>query len=172
MTQQSTMKGGSMSIEGALIAQAQPYMVAARAKALIGEEIVKGCLPEISSNPVSLEPEFRPLWDAKKDPTGRYQHPWTVEVPPPGEELVRLRLWISPEQKFDWNRSELLIKQLKTMSFRAGFEVAGNRSDITVSFLSHRSDLSIITAAFQGQFELCELISADDNLLSRMSGEQ
>ena len=70
-----------MSIEGALIAQAQPYMVAARAKALIGEEIIKGCQPEISSTPVSLEPDFRPLWDAKKDPIARHQHPWTVNFP-------------------------------------------------------------------------------------------
>ena len=158
-----------MSIEGALIAQAQPYMVAARAKALIGEEIIKGCQHEISSNPVSLEPGFRPLWDAKMDPAARYQHPWTMEVPHPGEELVRLRVWISPEQKFDWNRSELFIKQLKTMSFRAGFEVAGNSGGITVSFLCHRSDLPIITAAFQGQFELCELTSANNNLVSGMS---
>jgi len=45
-------KGGSMSIERALIAQAQPFMVASWAQALIREELVKGCQPEISAIPL------------------------------------------------------------------------------------------------------------------------
>lgn len=161
-----------MSIERALISQAQPYMVAARAKALIREEIVKGCLPDISPMPVSLEPVFQPLWDTDKDLNPRHCYPWTMEVPPPSGEMVRLRVWISPEQEFDWNRSELFLKQLQTMSFRSEFEVIGNNKGITLTFLIHRSDLPIITAAFKGQFESCELTDMDGGLLSGLSDEQ
>ena len=161
-----------MSIEGALIAQTQSFMVAARAKALIREEIGKGCQPEISPMPVSLEPDFQPLWRSKDDLAVRQGHSWTVEAPPSPEELVRLRVWISPEQKFDWNRSELFVKQLQTMSFRSGFEVVGNNKGITIAFLTHRSDLPIITAAFQGEFELCELTAMDEGLLSILSAKQ
>ena len=161
-----------MSIERALISQAQPYMVAARAKALIREEILKGCQPDISPMPVSLEPAFQPLWDTDKDLNPRHCYPWTMEVPPLSEEMVRLRIWISPEQEFDWIRSELFLKQLQTMSFRSGFEVVGNNKGITLTFLSHRSDLPIINAAFKGQFEACELTDMDGGLLSGLSDEQ
>ena len=161
-----------MSIEGALIAQTQPFMAAARAKALIREEIAKGCQPEISPIPVSLEPNFQPLWDRKDDLSIRHGHSWIVEDPPPPNELIRLRIWISPEQKFDWNHSELFIKQLQAMSFRSGFEVAGNNKGITIAFLIHRSDLPIITAAFQGEFKFCKLTAMDLEQLSNLSGPQ
>ena len=51
-----------MSVERALIAQAQPYIVAARARNIIKNEIKKGCRPDISALPVSVEPCFHPLW--------------------------------------------------------------------------------------------------------------
>ena len=51
-----------MSIEKALIAQSQPRMIAAKARDLIRNEISKGCRPDISSFPVSLEPNFMPVW--------------------------------------------------------------------------------------------------------------
>ena len=49
-----------MSIEKAMITQAPPYMVAAMTRKLIGEEVLKGCRPEITLQPVSLEPNFYP----------------------------------------------------------------------------------------------------------------
>jgi hypothetical protein len=58
------------------------------------------------------------------------------------------------------------------MSFRSGFEVAGNNEGITITFLSHLSDLPIITAAFQGEFELCKLTTKDKELLSNLSAMQ
>jgi len=161
-----------MSIETALIAQAHPYMAAAKARALVHGELVKGCQPEISPLPLAIEPNFQPLWDTRNDLNINSRPPWTMEDPPPGDELVRLRVWISPEQKLDWIRSELFIKQLQTISFRAGFEVAGNSEGITIAFLSHRSDLPIITAAFQGEFDSCELTTMDQHLLSGLSEEQ
>ena len=155
-----------MSFETALIGQAHPFMVTARAGALIREEQFKGCLPEISLVPLALEPYFQPLWNIKKDLDIGQGQPWVVEDPPPSDELVRLWVWISPEQKFDWIRSELFIKQLQGMSSRAGFEVAGNNQGITIHFLIHRSDAPIITAAFRGQFEFCELTALDERVLS------
>ena len=151
-----------MTVEGTLIGQAEPFMVATRTRALIREEIVKGCQPEISPMPVSLEPDFQPLWGSKDDLNVRDGNSWTSEAPRAREELFRLRVWISPEQEFDWNRSELFIKQLQSMSFRSGLEVAGNNRGITIAFLSHRSDLPIITAAFQGEFECCKLTAGPD----------
>jgi len=161
-----------MSFETALIGQVHPFMVAARAQALIREELVKGCQAEISTIPVALEPNFQPLWDTKNDLKERDRHPWTMEDTPPSDELVRLQVWISPEQKFDWIRSELFIKQLQTMSFRTGFEVAGNNKGISIAFLSHHSDLPVITSAFQGEFEFCELTAMDEKQLPGLSEEQ
>jgi hypothetical protein len=69
-----------MSIERALIAQAHPFMVAARAKALICDEVLKGCQPEISPIPVALEPNFQPLWDTKNDLNVGHRKPWTVAI--------------------------------------------------------------------------------------------
>jgi hypothetical protein len=161
-----------MSIETALIGQAHPFMVAARANALIREEQVKGCQPEISLVPVALEPHFQPLWNTNKDLNIGQGQPWILEDPPLRDELVRLQVWISPEHKFDWIRSELFIKQLQGISSRAGFEVVGNNKGITIALLSHRSDTPIITAAFRGQFEFCELTAMDDKVLSGPSGKE
>ena len=146
-----------MSIEGALIRQAQPYMVGARLRSIIQYEISKGCRPDISRRTVSLEPRFKPLWAIDNSPDTEKAPHWTAEVPTKSEDMVRLQVWISPDYEFDWNHSELFIKQLQAISFRAGFEVAGNCDGIVIGFLIHRIDLPIITAAFNGEFELCEL---------------
>jgi len=50
-----------MSVERALIAQARPQVLAAKARALIYDEITKGCRPEISQHPVALAPPYRAL---------------------------------------------------------------------------------------------------------------
>ena len=149
-----------MSIERALIAQAQPYMVGARLRSIIQEEISKGCRPDISREAVSLEPRFSPLWSVNT-PNAEKESPWITESPTQRKDLTRLQAWISPEHTFDWNRSELFIKQLQAVSFRVGFEVAGNRDGIVISFLIHHMDLPIITAAFNGEFDLCELTTME-----------
>ncbi len=161
-----------MSIERALIAQAQPFMIESRAKSLVREEEEKGCQAEISINPLSLEPDFQPLWERRDNLRLGNGRSWTIEDPPLIQDLVRLQIWISPEQGFDWNRSELLLKQLQTTSFRLGFEVAGNNKGITIAFLCHRSDLPVLTAAFKGEFQFCELTTIDENLISGFFGKQ
>jgi len=150
-----------MSIEHALIAQAQPHMVGARLRSIIQEEISKGCRPEISRRTVSLEPRFTPLWIINNSPDTEKNPHWTTEAPTKSEDLIRLQTWISPDHMFDWNRSELFIKQLQAVSFQVGFEVAGNGDGIVMGFLIHHTDLPIITAAFNGEFELCELTTLD-----------
>ena len=115
-----------MSIEKAMIAQAQPYMVAAMTRELIGEEVLKGCRPEISIQPVSLEPNFYPIRALRFKQESQRQPDYTIENPISYTDLIRQQIWISPEQQFDWNNSELFIKQLQTISFRLGFEVLGN----------------------------------------------
>ncbi|MBW1781727.1 MAG: type IV secretion system DNA-binding domain-containing protein [Deltaproteobacteria bacterium] len=150
-----------MSIEQALIAQAQPFMVGARLRSIIQAEITKGCNPEISRKAVSLEPYFKPLGAIDSRPeTGETPH-WIYEVPPQSEALIRLQVWISPEYNFDWNRSELFNKQLQAVSLRVGFEVAGNGAGILLCFLIHRTDFPIISAAFNGEFDLCELTTLE-----------
>ena len=160
-----------MSIEGALIAQAQPYMVGARLRSIIQHEISKGCSPDISRRTISLEPRFKPLWAVEHSPDTEKQPHWTTEAPPQSEDLIRLQAWVSPEHKFDWNHSELFIKQLQAVSFRVGFEVAGNREGITIGFILHQTDLPIITAAFNGEFELCELTTMENGPLNGLKGK-
>jgi hypothetical protein len=146
-----------MSIERALISQAQPYMVGARLRSIIQQEIEKGCRTDISTKAVSLEPHFTPLWAVNNTHNTEREPHWTIEASTESKDLLRLQTWVSPEYTFDWNHSELFVKQLQAVSFRAGFEVAGNCDGIVIGFLIHHMDLPIITAAFNGEFEQCEL---------------
>jgi len=160
-----------MSIEKAMIAQAQPYMVAAMARELIGEEVLKGCRSEISLQPVSLESNFYPIWAFRYKQDSQRQPDYTIENPISCADLVRQQIWISPNQEFDWNNSELFIKQLQTISFRLGFEVIGNSENIMINLLCNRFDLPIINSAFQGVFDFCELSDMTANPLSDMPVE-
>jgi len=157
-----------MSIERALIAKARPHMVAAKLREIIRQEINKGCRPEISPLPVALEPPFQPIWLIKDTQTSKSQPQWSEETPISSKDLCRLRVWISPEQKFDWIRSELFIKQLQTTSFRVGFEVVGNSKGITINLLCHLHDIPIVTAAFKGEFEYCELTNLEKGPLDNV----
>ena len=42
-----------MSIEKALLGKARPYMSAARAKAIVQQEVSKGCLPDIRAHTIA-----------------------------------------------------------------------------------------------------------------------
>jgi len=154
-----------MSFEKALIAQASPHVVATRLSALINEEIQKGCQENISPVPVSLEPPFSPIWTMKNSLNIRESPVYTAESPTALDDLVRYRVWISPEQSAEWIRSELFLKLLQTMRFRTGFEVVGNNQKIAICLLCHRFDLPILTAAFHGEFESCELTPMNNHIL-------
>ena len=161
-----------MSIESAMIAQAQPYMVAAQARNIINQEICKGCTPEISFSPVSLEPNYISLW-ATKDHLSRHDQPdYVKEFPTDHSNLRKLQIWISPGQKFDWNLSERFIKRLLDLKYRAVFEVTGNNKNIFISFLVHKEDLPKIIAAFQGEYDLCELTLMTSDPLSDLTANK
>ena len=160
-----------MSFERALIAQAQPYVVAARARNIIKNEIRKGCRPDISPLPVSIEPCFYPLW-VKKNGLNYNERPhWVHEEPVFQNRLNRIRVWVSPEQNFDWNQCELFIKQLQALYHRAGIEVVGNKDSIFIHFIAHSSDLPILFPVFKGTFESCELKPVKSHPLSRIPKE-
>ena len=90
-----------MSIERALITHAQPYMVEAEAKDFIRNEITKGFRSEISKVPVSLEPQFKSIWEFRKNSFSP-QQPLSMTRPSVlPKNLIRLRIWISPEQIFE-----------------------------------------------------------------------
>ena len=101
-----------MSIEKAMLARAKPHMLAARAREIVQREVCKGCLPDISVHPVALEPIYQPIFGPREFSEKGSPDLCTLEIPAGVEELVKLHLWISPNQKCDWNRCELFLKQL------------------------------------------------------------
>jgi hypothetical protein len=143
-----------MSIEQSMILRARPEMLANRLAAVVAGEITKGCLPEISPQPCRLEPRFRPLFS---EPTSETVVHAAGEAPIPTHELTRLRLWVSPNQDCEWNRSELFLKQLSRLSRRLGYEISGNQKGIYLSFLAHRDDTPVVATAFRSLFEESEV---------------
>jgi hypothetical protein len=158
-----------MTIESALIARAQPQMIAAQARDIIRREIQKGCSAEISPVPVSLEPTFRPLWLSGNNPYGQEEPDLIPEEPASPNQFIRLRIWISPEHGLDWNQFELFIKQLQGHRHRAAFEISGNRDSILMTFLVHRKDAAILQSAFNGEYVSSELTILKDPFIARTS---
>ncbi len=157
-----------MSIEKAMIARAKPKILNAKLKDFVRDEVTKGCRPEISTLPVPLEPPFMPLWNLHNNSNGSRQRHWSDDCSTSCNNLCRLQVFISPEQKFDWNQCELFIKQLKETAFRVRFEVAGNNDGITLCFFVHQIDLPIITTAFKGEFNQCKLSQIDEGYIESL----
>jgi hypothetical protein len=146
-----------MTLAGALITQAGPYMVAAKAQALTAAEVSKGCDGQIPHVPVALEPVFHPIVMTKDLMALQDRPHWVLESPPEYQELVRYRVWLSPDQPFNWNGLELFVKQLSLVSHRVGLEIAGNRERISIAVLCHRSDVPLVTTAFSSKLRFCRL---------------
>jgi len=121
-----------MSFEKAVIANAQKHLIATKARDVIGNEISKGCRPEILLLPVSLEPCFQPIWNIRNNPALGLKKRWVLEGPASQKDIIRLRVWISSEQKFEWNQSELFIKQLQGICYRVVFELTGNNKGFSI----------------------------------------
>jgi hypothetical protein len=160
-----------MSIEHALLARAGSYAVAERAKAMLREEVSKGCRPEISACPVALEPVYQPIPGAKEAAVCPKSDPWQIEAAPLQEHLIRMRVWLSPQQQFDWKRSELWLKQLSCVRHRIGWEILGNQEHIAIRLLCHEDDLPVVQAAFLGQFDRCALSIVSSDILKEASTE-
>lgn len=140
-----------------MIEYARPRMVAERARAIAWAEGSKGCLPELACEPVPLEPPYSAVLAAPETRLDR-REALPMLAPVVGEaELVRHQAWISPNQGFDWKRSERFLKQLASVKHRVGFEIVGNRDGIRIQLLCHVDDLPIVQNAFRAEFDQCVL---------------
>ena len=155
----------AMSIEKALLGKARSHMLAAKAQALVQYEASKGCLPDILPQPVALEPSYGLIPGNERAAMRAPFCHWEYEEPPIEDELIRLQIWTSPEQKCDWVRSELLLKQLSHVQRRVVLELVGNAERIQLQMLCHRDDWPIVMAAFNGQFEQCRLSDHQADML-------
>ena len=160
-----------MSITKALIAQSGREIASIGIDKIFQNEAVKGCRPELSSFPVALEPPFMPLWRTSGSDIIEPQNYYIREDAPPPEAQIRFQVWVSSQYDFDWNKSELFLKQLQTAAYRIGFEISGNSNGITVSFLCHSEDQPRIQTAFEGGFDGCEITAKTKCLLSDIPAE-
>lgn len=150
-----------MSVEQAMLLRAQPQALARKFAALVEREVLKGCTGHIAPVPVRLEPSFQSLFggDVSQDEQPGVLIPSSTGVRQPP---TYLRIWISPEQRFDWNRSELWLKQLAQTTDRIAFQIAGNSARLEMGVLCCPDDAMLVVTAFQGQFGHCE-IKADNS---------
>jgi len=154
-----------MTLARALITQAGPYMVAAKAQALTYAEVGKGCDGRILPMPVALEPTFNPITVTKDLMALQDRSYWIVESPPEQQELIRYRVWLSPDQPFSWNCLELFVKQLSLVSHRVGLEITGNQERLSITLLCHRDDVPLVTTAFSSKLKFCRLSVATEKLI-------
>lgn len=147
-------------------------MFSGKLEAKIFHEQHKGCCKEIHSRPVKPEPAYEPDFEvaAKGDPSPKPSHVWDDASLDFGD-IVRLKIWVSPVQKCDWNRAELMVKQFSFLKHRAAMEVVGNCKKIAVQFMCHKDDVAVIKTAFKGQFEQCHLAHASKEVLTAVSPE-
>ena len=146
-----------MSVEKALVHYAGPYMLAAKAQALIDAEVSKGCDGNILPKPVALEPVFAPITVPKDIMALKDRSSWVYESPPEQHELVRYQVWLSPDQPFNWKCLELFIRQLSLVSNRVGLEIAGNQEKVAITLLCHRNDIPVVVTAFLSKLRFCRL---------------
>ncbi len=144
---------------------AGPYMANAQARILFDFEVGKGCDGSILPNPVSLEPDFSPIATPRDIMVLKDRPAWVSETPPKLQELVRLRVWLSPDQPFDWNCLELFVKQLSGVSNRVGLEITGNQKKFNITLLCHRSDIPFVTTAFLSKLKFCKLSVVTEDLV-------
>jgi len=146
-----------MPIQKALLVQDKAYVMHAKAQRAFLAEIMKGCRPEIAPQPVALEPVYQSFLGPVAPDDRNVSPLWMPGSPTAREDMIRLQVWISPDQECNWARSELLLKYLSHIQRRAAFEIIGNNEHIAIQLLCHRIDLPVVRAAFEGQFEQCQL---------------
>jgi hypothetical protein len=159
--------------EQAMIRAARPQVLAAKAMAAIQNEVAKGCSPQLSREPVALEPPFRPLV-SQRDLLQSIESEEETYPPAALDKncIRRFRIWISPDQPFNWDRSERLIRQLQAVRHRVGLEITGNQSQVAMGMSCHQDDAPILRAAFRGQFDRCELSESNTNPLAVPSASE
>ena len=138
------------------------YMLNAKAQWLLDTEVCKGCEPDILLNPAALEPVFRPLYIPPGTTALKDCPNWTYESIPDQQELARYRVWLSPDQPFNWNNLEQFVKQVSRISNRMGLEISGNQQKIQITIFCHQSDIPLIKTAFLSKLKACRLSLTQD----------
>ena len=156
-------------LEKAILAQAAPFMLASQARELVEKELIKGCDPAIWPQPVALEPPYSPILFSKELYVKPDMPLVTYENRPTPEDIIRFKVWISPEQPLKWQRAELFLKQLATMKNRVGLEIIGNQVSICINLLCRRDDIDIIEASFSGKLQNCRLSLLEQDIFSDIS---
>lgn len=85
-----------MSIAKAMLARAHPYMLRAKAQAILREEMSKRYRPDIAPRHVALELVYYPILGGENltAPVSQSSALWVPEAPGDENELVRLRIWM------------------------------------------------------------------------------
>jgi len=142
------------SRESAIIATIPSHALGVQLEAQRAAEIVKGCEPTIWPQPVALEPSYTSMYTGPRAGESK-QILATYENGYRAEDLVRLRIWISPQRAFAWTRCESFLKQLSGVAHRVLFEITGNQKGVSFSLGCHREDLPIVQIAFEAKIEHC-----------------
>jgi hypothetical protein len=131
----------------------------------VAGELRKGAWYEPAPYPVAIEPPYLPLRSIQDLQGVEPQSPWVPEQPPGEDNRIRLRIWISPEQKVGWDLTESFVQQLQIVRHRIGFEVIGNEEQATLWLTAHRSDLPVLQTAFESTFDRCKLRTVEEDPL-------
>lgn len=157
------------SRESAIVAHVPTYALSRRLEMLKAVEIAKGCDPMIWAQTVALEPAFTPIRLGQQMIDKSARPSAVLEDMAVGDDLIRLRIWISPERAFQWVRCESFLKQLASASRRMLFEIAGNRGGISLGFGCHREEVPTVQNAFEAKTEHCLLTPQQGALFDRAS---
>ncbi|HBG25740.1 MAG: hypothetical protein A2Y10_20315 [Planctomycetes bacterium GWF2_41_51] len=155
--------------EKAILAQSAPFMLASQAKQLIQQELIKGCDPVIWPQPVALEPIYSQVMFSREFPIEPNLPLVTYENKPSIEDIIRFKIWISPDQPLDWLRAELFLKQLASVKSRVGLEIIGNQTSVCINLLCRRDDSDIVEAAFSGKLKNHKITPIEPDIFSTIN---
>ena len=147
-----------MSLRGELIQRGRPQLMAAAKREVLRREDAKGCEPALLDRPVALEPPFHPLWEGAPPPRAAGVVVARIEDPPGPAELIRFQVRVSPAREAKWADCELFLKQLRHVTHRIGFEIAGNSESVDLRILCFQEDAALLDTAFKGAFEEARLL--------------
>jgi hypothetical protein len=147
-------------------------MMAGYLRRILENEMVKGCRPDISLDPVELEPPYRWFNSAQELLDTRQQPPFVKATCLPDEsDLTRFTVWVNSAHIFDWFQAERFLRELQTLCHRVAFNICGNQDALEMSFLCHKEDEVVLKAVFCAVFPDCELAPAASNSLTALSSE-
>lgn len=151
----------------ALVAPAGHAMVRSMGQAILASQMNQGCESTLWPEPVALEPPYQPVMTRG----GIDIVDVTYEAPPPADAIVRHQIWISPEYALQWDRCELLLRHLPSVSHRMALEIIGNAKQMMMNVVCHRADVPILSTAFEGRLRECKLSLLEENRMTASTSE-